>query len=241
MFGKTSDPGIVPRGIEFLIHQEKFSLCCSFFEIYNETFIDLLREESEQKQNPVEIHLKNIGSGKSAERVSNLKEVQIQSIEQFQEAFKSANERRATAETLRNQDSSRSHAVIQISLKGLSCEKNKQIESNIILLDFAGCENSNDHLVDNNGSKRSAEMSNINKSINRFETVLDGLGKKQAFVDFRSSKLTHLLKPCLSTNTKTLIITTAAQELKYISASKAALKVASSANRIKMNVNFGMK
>lgn len=77
-------------------------------------------------------------------------------------------------------------------------------------------------------------MTNINKSVNNFRNVIESLKKKEAAPDFRSSKLTYMLKPALTTN-KTLIITTISQKNEHFSPSKNSLMLARSASEIKTN------
>lgn len=225
MYRSTADCGIIPRSIEFLLKNGRshVDLHCSIFEIYNETFIDLLRYTGEAVDKPVCLMM---------DQISNVKEVCIESITHFNEVLKEANDRRKIASTQRNHGSSRSHAIVRLRLSGTSNEKN--FESTLMLLDLAGTENANDHLDEAGRDKRIAEMGKINKSVSRLRAVIEDLKKGETDTDFRSSKLTHLLKPCLTKNTNTLLITTISPEVKYLSASKESLGLAKSAIKIKI-------
>lgn len=225
MHGTATDPGIIPRSIDFFLNdrRSRVDLHCSFFEIYNEKFIDLLRNVGETDEKPVCI---------MADRISNLKEVVIESIEQFKELSKIVNDRRKIASTQRNFGSSRSHAIVHLRLNGTLDEK--RFQSTFMLFDLAGTENANDHFNGADRDQRTTEMTNINRSVSGFRTVIENLKKGETVIDYRSSKLTHLLKPCLTDNTKTLLITTISQEVKYFSASKESLGLAKSAIKIQV-------
>lgn len=234
MIGSDADFGVVPRSVEYLLGclTGHYTFKAKFFEIYNECFIDLLADNSltNSKSN-----VNHANAGTQFERDSNLKMIQIESTAQFNETLKKVNENRKVSATARNSSSSRSHAVIQIKVDGkYANEKGEKIVSSVMFLDLAGCENVNDHLDNIDRGKTQNEMKNINKSVSNFQTVIESLKKKETAPDFRSSKLTYLLKPSLTTNTKTLMITTISQETKYLSTSKASLAVAQSAGQIKI-------
>lgn len=234
MYGNVDDPGLIYNTINFLIEKsqnEQFTISSSFFEIYNESLVDLMRGEDEQREDMVSIRTDG-----TENHLINLKVINIRSMDQFKKASESANNCRKVAATKRNDGSSRSHAIVLIRLSGIFNQKS--FESSLMLLDLAGAENANDHLNDYDEGKRAAEMSKINKSLLVLRTVIEGLKKNNSsFVDFRSSKLTYLLKPCLTSNWKTLIITTASQERKYLTISKESLALASSANKIRIQSN----
>lgn len=197
------------------------------FEIYNEAFNDLLLDEKKPSQKPVVIGFEKRITGDLEERVKNLTEVCIETMDQFNHFSELANSRRKIASTQRNFNSSRSHGIVQVKLEGYF--NGKPFNSILMLLDLAGSENANDHLeLDVKNQERVGEMKKINQSICAFGTLINNL-KKGGIADFRSTKLTSLLKPFLTSNSKTFIVTTAAQELKYFSTSKASLTLASTA------------
>lgn len=222
-----SDLGIIPRSIEYLLqampgHYEFIANC---FEIYNETFIDLLIDKKTIQSKPI-----TICNGQPV----NVQTFEIDSTEKFNATLKEVIQRRQVSATERNASSSRSHAVFRIELKGkYANDQNQIINSNIIFLDLAGCENATDHFDNIKGNQRQIEMKNINQSVSNFRTVIESL-KKGEVCDFRSSKLSHFLRPCLTQNTKTLILTTISQQTKHLSSSKESLLLAESAGRIQI-------
>lgn len=232
MYGSENDPGVIPNCIDFLVaakQHSNFDVKWSFFEIYNEALNDLLSEKSESHKKPA-IHAMGTFSGDNENRVTNLVEFSIESFVQFKHIFESVNSRRQVGATQRNNRSSRSHAVIELNIQGLW--NGEKFESRLRLLDLAGSENGNDHLDGEDQKKRMTEMSNINTSVFEFGSVIESIVRKDGVPNFRGSKLTQILKPCLTFNTKTLIIATAAQEHDHFAASKASLSLASTAIKI---------
>lgn len=231
MNGTEQDLGLVPKCIEFLINSKpkcNLEIRCSMFEIYNEVFNDLLYDGTAPSK--ISIQLQNAITGDKIERVGNVAEILIDSLEQFNELSALAYKRRKVAATHRNNQSSRSHAILQFKLNGIS--EDKRFESYLLLLDLAGVECSDDHLsADQNRLK---EMMKINTSIFAFGSMIENLRKGCQVIDFRSSKLTRLLKPYITSNSKTLIIATAAQDTKYLATSKNSLSLASSARKISL-------
>lgn len=222
MSGSQDDVGILPRSIQLLTDNMKDgSITISFFEIYNDNIVDLLRSSEE-----LDLTLK-ITDG----QVRNLVKRRIQSAEHFAQIIAEGTKNRTSASTHRNQGSSRSHAILQVNLCGEYNGKN--FESELILADLAGTENSNDHFDGNDKNKRAAELANINKSVSALRTMLESLKRKE-FVDYRSCKLTHILKRYFTTNCKTVFLATVSQESKYFATTKETLALVKSAMEIKI-------
>ncbi len=114
--------------------------------------------------------------------------------------------RRKKFSTLRNTDSSRSHAVLRLHIVG-------PLQTNSLLhfVDLAGSENILTHYLhhpnDFNARKsRIAEGKKINSSLFYLNLVIKLLSEKQLYIPFRNSPLTKILKQSLGGNSKTLII-----------------------------------
>lgn len=236
MYGSNKNQGVIPRSVKFLLEAIKrrdgydFEIKASCFEIYNETFIDLLH--TGLKRNVIMIQ--KVGD---VEKVMNLEEIDIKTEQDFDSVLKSASKNRKTGSTLRNSESSRSHVAFQISLVAKS--GSERIASNIVFVDLAGMENFNDHLASSTTTSmkhqdRKLEMSKINQSLSSLRVCVEGLSKKTDDTHFRSSKLTHFLKPYLTKNTKTLLITTISQEKKYFASSKSSFEFAQLMRKIRI-------
>lgn len=145
MYGCKTDTGIIPSAIQFLIeNNQNCEIHCSSYEIYNENIVDLLKKEDTNDL----VKIQN-------ERVVNLTRYTIQSKDQIENILATASSNRANAATERNDGSSRSHAVFELTINGIRNGKN--FESHLNLLDLAGVESSNDHLNGDDKSKRALE------------------------------------------------------------------------------------
>ena len=97
-----------------------------------------------------------------------------------------SNQRR-TAQNSTNADSSRSHAILQISLK-----EGKKIKGKISFIDLAGCERGADHMDQNKQTK--IDGAEINKSLLALKECIRALDQGKGHTPFRGSKLTMVLK-----------------------------------------------
>lgn len=121
MEGTTSAMGIIPNTVELLFSTaEKYKLLgwsynisVTFLEIYNEVLYDLLTNE----QKEMEIRMVNPKTPHEI-YVSHLSEFTVENAFDLRELIEVANSHRATAATVGNERSSRSHAVTQIKLTG---------------------------------------------------------------------------------------------------------------------------
>ena len=99
---------------------------------------------------------------------------------------------RTTASTAANEHSSRSHALLQLHIRGGSPEHS--LCSTLSLVDLAGSER-----VKGATGTRLRETQNINKSLSALGDVIYGLADRKAgeHIPYRNSKLTMLLKESL--------------------------------------------
>lgn len=134
--------------------------------------------------------------------VPNLSEVEINSSN-CTEILDKALRNRATAETLMNETSSRSHAIIIIRLNQELPDQNQRILSQINLVDLAGSEWNKKSQA--NGL-RFEEAKSINKSMTFLSLCLNALAEGRPHVPYRNSKLTLFLKNSLKENGKTFMV-----------------------------------
>jgi kinesin family protein 2/24 len=107
---------------------------------------------------------------------------------------------RTTGVTGANMDSSRSHAILQISFKDPS---NRQY-SKISFIDLAGSERGAD-TIDQNRQTR-MDGAEINKSLLALKECIRALDQDKKHTPFRGSKLTLVLKDSFTGNCQTLMI-----------------------------------
>ena len=154
------------------------------------------------------------------------------------------NRRRTTEATNANQTSSRSHAILQISVTSKSKTKNIKIESlcgKLSLIDLAGSERGT---VTENRGIRLLEGAKINRSLLALANCINALGdknKKGSFVPYRDSKLTRLLKDSLGGNSKTVMIANISPAALQIEETLNTLKYASRAKNIKVKITSNKK
>ena len=107
---------------------------------------------------------------------------------------------RTTGVTGANMDSSRSHAILQISFK----EPDNKLFSKISFIDLAGSERGAD-TIDQNKQTR-MDGAEINKSLLALKECIRALDQDKKHTPFRGSKLTLVLKDSFTGNCKTLMI-----------------------------------
>lgn len=201
MDGTSAQHGIIPRTIDLIFDcfkQNKnlgweYTVKVSFLEIYNEVLFDLLSNDIK------DMEIKMVSAKNRMEIfVSNLTEVDVTCGSELHDLMEMAKMNRATAATIGNERSSRSHAVTRIQITGTHAEKNEYSIGSINLIDLAGSESPKT-------SVRMDETKKINKSLSELTNVIMALLQKNDHVPYRNSKLTHLLMPCLGGNSKTLM------------------------------------
>lgn len=125
------------------------------------------------------------------------------------------NKRRTQEPTDANEQSSRSHAVLQVRVEARNSadvrrEELKEVRvGKLSLIDLAGSERA---ARTNNRGIRMIEGANINRSLLALGNVINALceqvekGVKVAHIPYRDSKLTRLLKDSLGGNCRTVMI-----------------------------------
>uniref|UniRef100_A0A8D1M5W4 Kinesin-like protein n=1 Tax=Sus scrofa TaxID=9823 RepID=A0A8D1M5W4_PIG len=205
MEGTPENPGINQRALQLLFAevQEKasdweYTITVSAAEIYNEVLRDLLGQEPQEK---LEIRLCPNGSGQLY--VPGLTEFQVQSVEDINKVFEFGHTNRTTEFTNLNEHSSRSHALLIVTVRGVDCSTGLRTTGKLNLVDLAGSER-----VGKSGAEgsRLREAQHINKSLSALGDVIAALRSRQGHVPFRNSKLTYLLQDSLSGDSKTLMV-----------------------------------
>jgi centromeric protein E len=195
MQGTPRDPGIIPLSVNSIFEyidnntDRAFTVKLSYLEIYNENLNDLLlpassSEEIKLRDDPLR-GVKAIG----------LKEVEVASAQQLLDYISQGDAVRKTEGTDFNARSSRSHAVVQISINSISNHTidNVRLDSTLYLCDLAGSERAVSQ------TERRKEGAFINKSLLTLGTVIARLSTGgSGHVPYRDSKLTRLLQPALS-------------------------------------------
>ncbi|KAL8283257.1 hypothetical protein RQP46_006035 [Phenoliferia psychrophenolica] len=231
--GTQSQPGIV-----FLIMKDlfariaaksgesDFSLKVSYLEIYNETIRDLLAPES----GPLQLRESN-GTATPA----GLSSKEPTCASDVVEWITLGNQNRTVNATEANATSSRSHAVLSVTVtqkpKAGGMTDNTQSAS-LSVIDLAGSERAS---VTKNKGDRLIEGANINRSLLALGNCINALcdPRKRGHVPYRDSKLTRLLKQSLGGNCKTVMIVCVSPSSAHYDETHNTLQYANRAKEIK--------
>ncbi|CAK9863173.1 unnamed protein product [Sphagnum jensenii] len=238
MAGTLEDPGLMVLSLQSIFalisKQEaeyEFEVTCSYLEVYNEVIYDLLERSSG--------HLELREDPDQGITVAGLKRIQVTTAEKILELLTQGNARRKTESTDANATSSRSHAVLEIIVKR---KQRNQYRSQILrgklaLVDLAGSERASET---NNAGQKLRDGANINKSLLALANCINALGKQQkkglAYVPYRNSKLTRLLKDGLSGNSRTVMVATVSSSADQYHHTTNTLKYADRAKEIKTHI-----
>ncbi|NXO20245.1 KIF14 protein, partial [Cisticola juncidis] len=258
MMGFDEDRGIIPRLCEDLFNQiaqmdkeqALYHLEMSFFEVYNEKIHDLLvfrAENGQKKQLRVREH-PVLGP-----YVEGLTVNVVRSYSDIQSWLELGNKQRATAATVMNDKSSRSHSVFTLVMTQTKVEFvneeqcDRRLTSHINLIDLAGSECCTKAQTT---GERLKEGVSINKSLLTLGRVISALSKqsengKKTFIPYRESVLTWLLKESLGGNSQTTMIATvspaASSTEETLSTLRYAKQACSIINTAKVNEDVNVK
>nr|XP_029494561.1 kinesin-like protein KIFC3 isoform X2 [Oncorhynchus nerka] len=233
MEGVAKDPGINQRALRLLFSEvtEKapdwdFKITVSMVEIYNETLRNLLGDIQGEK---LDIKMNPDGSGQLY--VPGLTEFTVQSPEDINRVFELGHMNRATACTNLNEHSSRSHALLIITVAGVNTSTGHRTQGKLNLVDLAGSER-----IAKSGAEgsRLREAQCINKSLSALGDVINALRSRHSHVPFRNSRLTYLLSDSLSGDSKTLMMVQVSPLVSNMSESVCSLKFAQRVRTIEL-------
>lgn len=154
---------------------------------------------------------------------------------------------RASAPTLMNAESSRSHSIFSISLLQKDTHSGRNKKARLFLVDLAGSEKVSktgasgikDLLVSGvyvtclmNIGTRLEEAKNINSSLTTLGMVINALCEGSPHVPYRDSKLTRILMDALGGNSKTALIICCAPEIQHLPETISTLRFGERAKRI---------
>ena len=243
MIGNYNEPGMmflslvdIFAEIKSLRNDYEFEVMCSYLEVYNELIYDLLVVDSP----PLELR-------EDPERgpvPMGLTRIKVKGPDDITKLLHEGNERRSIDYTEANATSSRSHAVLEISVKRWEKSTNSKDKhvlcGKLSLVDLAGSERAAD--TQNSGQKL-RDGANINKSLLALANCINALGrhgnskaKGRMYIQYRNSKLTRLLKDGLSGNSRTAMIATVSASSEQYNHTINTLKYANRAKEIKTNV-----
>lgn len=183
----------------------------SFFEIYGGKLFDLLDKRKE---------LKALVDAQGDVNVVGLSETPVKGVEPLLGLIDQGLKTRSTGSTGANEDSSRSHAVLQITVAnavslgpGAGVQilidprtRKAQAVGKFSVIDLAGSERGADTM--HNDRKTRLEGAEINKSLLALKECIRSLYQEADYNPFRGSKLTQVLKDSFVGDSKTVMIAT---------------------------------
>lgn len=247
--GDNDCKGIIPRLVEDLFNQVPADSCVSFtyIEIYNDNIQNLLADSTTEMQN---ISYKIREHSVDGPYIPKLVPIVVENPHDLLSRWSMGNLRRQTAATTCNARSSRSHALLQITVQQKyfddtevteddclsQISDGERLTSKINIVDLAGSERSNVSL----GGDRLREGGYINKSLFTLGKVITELAHRGQFtkthIPYRDSPLTFLLKESLGGNSRTFMLATISPSVDCIDETLSTLRYAAKAKRIVNNV-----
>ncbi|KAM5547735.1 kinesin-like protein KIN-13B [Rosa sericea] len=175
-----------------------FQLFVSFFEIYGGKLFDLLNDRKK-------LFMRE--DGKQQVCIVGLQEYRVSNVETVKELIEKGNSTRSTGTTGANEESSRSHAILQLCIKR-SADGNESKPARLVgklsFIDLAGSERGAD-TTDNDKQTR-MEGAEINKSLLALKECIRALDNDQGHIPFRGSKLTEVLRDSFVGDSRTVMI-----------------------------------
>ncbi|KAG4929344.1 hypothetical protein JHK82_046408 [Glycine max] len=215
--GKTYTMQPLPlRAAEDLVRQlhrpvyrnQRFKLWLSYFEIYGGKLFDLLSDRKKLCMRE---------DGRQQVCIVGLQEFEVSDVQIVKEFIEKGNAARSTGSTGANEESSRSHAILQLVVKrhnevkesrrnnnDVNEAKSGKVVGKISFIDLAGSERGAD-TTDNDRQTR-IEGAEINKSLLALKECIRALDNDQIHIPFRGSKLTEVLRDSFVGNSKTVMI-----------------------------------
>ena len=186
-----------------------FEVVCSYTEIYNEQIFDLLDSSQAKK-------LQIREDAKRGVILESETQIQVSNLADVSALIQRGQLNRTVASTNMNRESSRSHAIFTayIRTKTVDIEGNSTLRSSKLhVVDLAGSERVKDTQAE---GQRLKEACKINQSLTFLGRVINFLAEAESkskrgrggYINYRESKLTHLLKDSLGGNSRTVIICT---------------------------------
>mmetsp|Transcript_3273 Transcript_3273/g.5269 ORF Transcript_3273/g.5269 Transcript_3273/m.5269 type:complete len:477 (+) Transcript_3273:24-1454(+) len=172
---------------------EKYQVGLSYIELAGDKASDLLNDSQ-----PIKLLADKDGSVQPHPKG----EIQVSTSEELLALLCSANARRATSATGVHDQSSRSHAVVSITI-----QKQGSSQPGVLnLVDLAGSEQRIDSA--NHTSEQQREGAQINISLSALKACVRAKAANASLIPYRKSKLTHLLRSAFSDQNPTCIIAT---------------------------------
>ncbi|KAM6377237.1 LOW QUALITY PROTEIN: kinesin-like protein KIF19 [Pluvialis apricaria] len=200
MLGTDGEPGICApscelfQAIEDASGDTEYEVSMSYLEIYNEVIRDLL--------NP-SLGCLQLEDASGTVQVTGITEISAISAEEVMQLLARGNRQRTQEPTAANRTSSRSHAVLQVTLRQRHRGRGLR-RGRLFMIDLAGSERA----AQTQMRQRMKEGAHINRSLLALGNCIKALSHQAStkYINYRDSKLTRLLKDSLGGNSHTVMI-----------------------------------
>jgi len=222
--GVSDTRGILPRCVEQILTSTHGAaeIAVSYLQIYCEMVGDLLSPSSGTltiRERSGEVFVEGLSSTK------------ITCLEDVQAVLSLGDKNRATASTLMNATSSRSHAAFILSIGFPNSSGENRKGSSLVLVDLAGSER---YSASAGNYTRGEEARAINLSLSALGNCMSALAEGRSHVPYRDSKLTRLLQGSLGGGSRTAVIVNIAPGPDENGDVLNSLKFASRASKVKV-------
>lgn len=200
--------GVIPNSFDHIFsfisrsNDQQYLVRAQYLEIYQEDIRDLLSKDQNQR-----LELKE--SPDKGVYVKDLQSIIAKNINEIEHVMTLGNKNRSVGATNMNEHSSRSHAILIVTVE--CCETGADGESHIRvgklnMVDLAGSERQSKTGAE---GTRLKEATKINLSLSALGNVISALvDGKSSHIPYRDSKLTRLLQDSLGGNSKTVMVAT---------------------------------
>ncbi len=225
--------GVIPNSFDHIFSyisrstDQQYLVRAQYLEIYQEDIRDLLSKDQNQR-----LELKE--SPDKGVYVKDLQSIIAKNIHEIEQVMTLGNKNRSVGATNMNEHSSRSHAILIVTVE--CCEMGADGESHIRvgklnMVDLAGSERQSKTGAE---GTRLKEATKINLSLSALGNVISALvDGKSSHIPYRDSKLTRLLQDSLGGNSKTVMVATIGPASYNIDETLTTLRYANRAKNIK--------
>lgn len=162
--------------------------------------------------------------------VQNASEEKASSVEEVQELMDRGLSQRKVAHTKLNTESSRSHLIFTLLIRGTDRQTQATTRGKLSFVDLAGSERVK---KSGSGGEQLKEAQAINKSLSALGDVISSLASDEKHVPYRNHKLTMLMSDSLGGNAKTLMFVNVSPAESDLDETANSLSYASRARNIK--------
>ena len=261
--------GVIPRAVRDVFDRMDqnggefvYRTTCSYLQVYGSQVLDLLKDSAQGARGGKGSSQGGKGKGKGPAlqpwstslspvmdvvedpvwgvNMPSVEQVSVESSAEVFELLASGSKHRTMRQTLYNEQSSRSHLILQLRVERFerlpdgSPNMRKVRRGKLNLVDLAGSERWQADV--NSTDEHIREMKAINESLSALSKVFIALTRKTDHVPYRDSKLTRILSDSIGGNSRTLLIATVSPSEINLEETCGTLRFVDTAKRVMLKV-----